>query len=263
MSRLSINDASAARSFVQALALPDIPRFTEAESAGLDAAGPVYQANKDQAVVVGSQIAEFAAAVPRDLRPAISNSFLLAQLAANKQTGQAQTGSKAWYEKYNEVLANVGWVVESDGSSMKEVKVDGLELHKEILPVIATVLGPAVAAATVVTAALSGLANMNKDSPWITLFNRQSQRATANQFQISYADAPGGAAPRIKIACFELVASRTVTQVLFFKFSDSRATLNYSATELSLNQAIFDQQKSVVEQRLASYVSSYVAALDI
>ena len=53
--------------------------------AGLEGARaqPTYVENS-QAFVVGSQIAEFASTVGADLRPGISHSLLLAQLAADK-----------------------------------------------------------------------------------------------------------------------------------------------------------------------------------
>ena len=43
---------------------------------------PQFESGKAQTVAVGSQIAEFAADVPDEMRPHIANCFLLAQLAA-------------------------------------------------------------------------------------------------------------------------------------------------------------------------------------
>jgi hypothetical protein len=258
---MSISDPASARQFVNNVDLPDAPEFG-IERGGDPTALPVYEA-KEQAVAVGSQIAEFSKRVPAPLRPAISNSFLLAQLAANKHLSKTGGNSRDWYAKYNEVLANIGWVVEDSGQSMKEVKGSGLQVHQEILPLVTAALGPAVAAAAIVTATLKGLANMNKDSPWITLFDHQSQRAHANQFQVAYIDAPQSSMPVITLAGFELDAKRSVTQVLFFKVSSAEAKLRHYSSKVSMNQGVFDAVQGAVQQKVASFVAGYVAAVDI
>lgn len=169
MSQLLVSDPAAAQRFVERIELPGAPeRAREASSDdGLPASS--YEANTQQAVVVGSQIAEFAARVPLNLRPQISNSFLLAQLAANKQLSGGGD-SQAWYSKYCEVLANTGWVMETNAFNERDVAGSTLQVHKEILPVIVAALGPAAATAAIITAALDGLEKMSRDSPWITLF---------------------------------------------------------------------------------------------
>jgi 3-oxoacyl-[acyl-carrier protein] reductase len=128
---------------------------------------------------------------------------------------------------------------------------------------IAAVLGPVAAAASIIATTLKGLQAMNKDSPWITLFDRESQRASANQFQLAYVDAPDAKAPVMKLASFELDAEGSVTQVLFFKFGTQKATLKHNSTTLSMNLGIFDAVQNAVQQRVATFLTGKVAALDI
>ncbi len=219
---------------------------------------PEYASGVDEAVTVGSQIAEFAADVPADMRPRISNSFLLAQLAANREIQDTGGGTKQWYDKYVEVLTKIGWLLESKQASMREVSANTLEVHKEIIPLLIAVLGTAVPAAVVVISVLKSLAEMDKDKPWITLFDRESRRASANQFQISYASVDENAGPRISLVCFELDASRSLTQVLFFKFSTAKATLSHFGADLGINPAVFERSIKVVEDRIADYVTNYI-----
>jgi hypothetical protein len=258
---MSTTDPGRALDFIKKVDLPDEPNFST-ERAGDAPALPTY-GNQDQAVAVGSQIAEFSARVPAALRPAISNSFLLAQLAADKELTKTAGNGLSWYAKYNEVLANVGWVIEGSASNFKEITGTKLHVHEEILPVIAAVLGPAAAAASIIATTLKGLQAMNKDSPWITLFDRESQRARANQFQLAYVDAPDAKAPVMKLASFELNAEGSVTQVLFFKFGTQKATLKHNSTTLSVNLGIFDAVQAAVQQKVATFLTGKVAALDI
>ena len=53
---------------------------------------------------MGAQLAEFTGAVPIDVRVAIADSILLAQLAANKTAGKTEDVLR-WYDKYAELPA--------------------------------------------------------------------------------------------------------------------------------------------------------------
>ena len=219
--------------------------------------------DSDQAVVIGSQLAEFAADVPFELRPLISNSFLLAQLAAKKAIEQSGGGTREWFEKYVDVLTSIGWVGEGIAEAGHEVIGSTLQAHKEIITALTTALGPAAATASIVLAALKGLREMSEKSPWITLFDRQSQTRTVQQFQIAYARATQAAAPEIILACFELSASASVTQILFFKFSSSDAKLHHRQAKLSMNETVFEAVKDVVKEKLADHVSNLIRTIDI
>ncbi len=261
MARLAIEDPAEARDYLTKVEVFGVPEGLESADA-LTLEKPAYESDTSQAVAVGSQIAEFADNVPRAIRPQIANSFLLAQLAANRTTANGGS-SKEWYDRYVEVLANVGWLVESEALSVRDVSGSSLRVHREIIPVVAAALAPGGAGAAMIMAILNGLAAMDENNPWITLFDRESQRATANQFQLSYAEAPQAAAPRISLACFELNASRSVTQVLFFKFSQTDATLRHFASQLSMNAAVFESVRAIVEQRVAEYARNYVTAIEL
>lgn len=248
--------------FVDSVDLPDSVTLDATESEPLNLLPPSFDAPEDQAVTIGSQIAGFAAAVDPALRPHISNAFLLAQLAANKHLAVHGGSSRVWYDRYIDVMKNIGWVLEGDAMSTREVKGSKLQVHKEIIPVITTILGPAVAASAAIISVLNGLAAMNKDTPWITLFSRESQRATANQFQISYTSIEGGH-PLISLVGFELDASGSVTQVLFFKFGATAAKLTHFDVKMSVNSMIFDSVKDVIRARIAAHINKYIADIDI
>lgn len=223
---------------------------------GADAGG-------SDAVVIGSQIAEFAKDMPSELRPMVANSFLLAQLAANRSTADSDGGTMEWYDRYTEVLKSVGWIVEGDVTMQEEVTADSGTVHSKILPLLTLTLGPAAAgAAVVISTVLKGLDEID-EGPWITIFDRESKRASAHQFQLSYADAPDGKHPRISLACFELDAEQSVTRVLFFKFANAKASLRHSGMQLSADGTVFERVQDVVEEKVAEYVTANIAAIEI
>ena len=108
-------------------------------------------------MVVGSQIAGFSPEVPAEIRPMISNVFLLAQLVADKKTDKAFSGSRNWYEHYIEVFTKVGWNIRGQSHANQTITGSSLEVHREIVPVIAAALGPAAAAGSTIIRVLNGL----------------------------------------------------------------------------------------------------------
>lgn len=240
------------------------PKPRRSPAAAAAAAAPLVAFTQDQqAVAIGSQIAAFAAGVPQELRSAISNSVLLAQLAANKAVQNATGSAAAWREAYRNVLFSTGWIFEGSSVSLQEFKKSNLEVHKAIIPVLTAILGPAAGGAALVATIMNGLADMNQDTPWITLFNRESRRASVNQFQVSYVEAPNGNAPRMKLVFFELDATGVVTQILFFKLSSSSAKLFHSDTDLSVNTALLKSIEASLQQKLGERAATFISEIEI
>lgn len=223
--------AKAIHEFVMHLDLPASPPGSRLETTRAGTPRPQFT-DKRELVAVGPQLAEFSDAVSAELRPLISNSMLLAQLAANKATGQAGTVFD-WHKKYRDVLSNIGWQAHGSEEQVQEVSNKDLGVHKAIIPVLTAMLGPAVAATSLVISVLEGLQQMDESSPWIKLFDQSSQHATGAKFQISYVDADEHGEPAISLLAFSVQAERTITQVLFFKFSSQKAELRKSTSKLA------------------------------
>jgi hypothetical protein len=250
--------AQAIREFVLSLDLPETgPMF---ETAAVPE--PPTFTGKQEVVAVGAQLTEFSDKVSAELRPLISNSMLLAQLAANKAAGDAATVLD-WYGKYRDVLTNIGWATQSNEDRVQQVSNKNLGVHKAIIPVLTAMLGPAVAAASMIVAVLQGLNEMDSASPWITLFDRSSQHAHGAKFQISYVDADKQGEPVISLLACAIEADRTITQVLFFKFSAQKAELHTSATSLGTTASRLNTDKDAIESRVHSFISDFVKNIEI
>ena len=248
--------------YVDALELP--PAY---ESLGPDAEaalGPKF-VDAPQTIAVGAQLAEFTAKVPPELRAAISDSLLLAQLAANKAAQKAGASADvfAWYDKYIEVLKGIGWQVIEFEQQAQKVSTSNAGVHSAIIPVIAAMLGPAVAAGSMVLSLLNGLKEMDQSSKWVTLFDRASQHAHGAKFQVGHVDLPEGADPVIKVVCFSIDASRTVTQVLFFKFSESAAELRKAIGSFRAGRDRLLASHGLIGERVQPFIAEYVAGIEI
>ena len=96
--------------------------------------------------------------------------MLLAQLAADKVAADRQASNAsqdvfAWYNKYVEVLKNIGWVLTDAELDFKDADNSVVSLHTAIIPVLTAMLGP-MAALPMVISVLRGLEQMDKNSPW-------------------------------------------------------------------------------------------------
>ncbi|MEM9317934.1 MAG: hypothetical protein AAGA70_02890 [Pseudomonadota bacterium] len=248
--------------FVEDTPLPDF--HSRRAVAGIEeeaGAFPNFDA-PELAVTVGSQIASFSGGIDGEVKEAISNAFLFAQQVADKQIEtNPQATSTDWYAIYVDVMSRIGWIREEGTHTLRKLSGAQASVHDEIIPIVTAALGPAGASATIIQV-LDGLKNMDAGSPWITLFNRTSQRASANQFQVAHVDEVDGT-PRIKLIGFELNAERAVNQVLFFKFSTDRADLRHFETKMSVDQPIFSEVAPIVKSRLAERARDFILAIDL
>ncbi len=247
--------AESIREYVMGLELP------ESETRGVSRGRRAKFTDEREVIAVGSQLTEFSDNVSAELRPLISNSMLLAQLAANKATLDAENVFN-WHLKYRDVLNNIGWQITDKEEQVQQIGNKSLTVHQAIIPVLTAMLGPAVAATSMVVSVLEGLQEMDADSPWITLFDRQSRHAHGAKFQISYVDASEGE-PAISLLGCAIQAERTITQVLFFKFSSQRAELRRTTSTLATTASRLTSDKEVIEARVQSFIADFVKNIDV
>jgi hypothetical protein len=248
--------AASSREYVLGVELPEAPPALERTRASFTFS------DKKQAVAVGGQLAEFTEAVSPDLRTAISDGILLAQLAANKATAKSGDVFK-WYDKYVEVLQNIGWQLQDFDFRRQQVDNQHVDMHEALIPVIAAMLGPQVAAASIVLSILQGLQQMDKSRPWITLFDRASQHAHGAKFQVSYVDADATGQPQIALLCFGIKAQRTITQVLFFKSSEDSAEVKKAEAKLAVSLARLNSAKEALAERVTPFVADFIKNVEI
>ncbi|WP_238368214.1 hypothetical protein [Mesobacterium pallidum] len=256
------HDADAVLAFVDALEIEAPPPPSPFESE--EAAAPPSYTGAAQSFVVGSQISSFAAGFDADLRSAVLNVFLLAQLAADKVLRVTGGGSKAWYAAYTGTLGRLGLLDESRGASRQTVSGSFLEVHNAALDIMTALLGASVAPATMIVKVLESLGKLQESDtqPWITFFERKSQRADASQFQVVHVGAEGGF-PVMYLAAFELTARARLTQVLFVKFKDSEAQLSHLSRRITLDPALLRRAAPRIAAKLGAHIDENIDEIDI
>jgi hypothetical protein len=250
---MTVISSRLSRAFISSVRLPAAPRLR-----AIDDNPPVKLKETDaQTLVVGSGLIVAAENVPVQTREDLINCTLFAQLAATAAVGD-QTKISEWYNAYFKTLTAIGWAQSEAQFEEYEFKSQNAEAHKAIIKVLQVLLGPGAAALVIVKTAIEALQSMNENSPWITLFDRTSKIGKSARFQVATAEVGTDGLLQTALVGFDLKATSTLTQVLFFKFSKSATTLKYAAGKATIYEAALVDQRAAIATRLAAYRAAYV-----
>lgn len=251
--------ATRARAFVHAAELPEAPplRYDVTKEA------IYFDAAKEQATVVGSDVIAFVKGITPEQRSDIVNASLLAQLVAKKQVPEpADFGQvKAWYDAYFDALSQLGFVIQDRGFAEYREDSQNFEAHEAIMKVAATLLAGSPGALLLVQSTLDALKSMQADSPWLALFNRESQSAKTARFQVSLVDQESDGELLLALVAFGMEAQRTLTQVLFFKFRSNEVKLGHYSGKVTINAPVLEAVRDAVAGKLVAYATAYVKGL--
>jgi hypothetical protein len=245
------------RAFIEGVKLPAAPRRTRARAV-TDTPPLDLKATEAQSVVVGSGLVVAAENVPQQTREDLVNCTLFAQLAASGAVSDPRRIPE-WYDAYFKTLTAIGWAQSDTQFEEYDFQSKTAEAHKAIIKVLTVLLGPQAAALLVVQTALEALQSMNENSPWITLFDRQSKSGKSARFQVATAQIDPGGLLQVALVGFELVVKASLTQVLFVKYASNSTRLKYAAGKATIYEAALKDQRESIAARLAAYRSAYVA----
>jgi hypothetical protein len=245
--------------FIDRLELPRKPGARRGSSARVV---PKFTIDsKNQAMVIGSEILSFVAGVEADLRAAIMNCSLLAQLAANHAVPSRENVQK-WYKTYFDVLEQLGWVVQDRGFSEHREAGDQFEAYKAILSVATAVLGASTPALALVQTTLDSLKDMSKGT-WMTIFQRESLAARAARFQITVAEPSSHDGVRISLMAFQLEVTTNLTQVLVFKSRSVDVKFRHSSGRVAIDQTLLVGVAPIVAKKVADYAQNCIANIPL
>lgn len=245
------------------IAMTDLPPV-ESFSADAPPGGgmPTFDLNKDQAVVIGSDVVSFGTGVDADFRQAITDSALYCQLAAQHKVGSS-ADPMAFFDAYFDYMMGLGWLVQHRDTSQLDIKGAGVDVHHEIIGVIEQFLAPIAGAGKLVLAVLGGLYKMNASAPFITLFNKRSAREKIGKFQFTYVRSDPENGLLAEMAAFGLVAHEVITQVLFFKLKKDDTSVRRSLGSLSIDPASLTALRPNLAAKVLAYRQSMVAEAEL
>ena len=156
---------------------------------------------------------------------------------------------------------HIGWSVQDRGFATYSEASENFEAHEAIMKVAASLLGPTATTLAVIKATLDALKSMSADSPWITIFNRESQSAKTARFQVTLAEQGEDGQFLVTLMAFGLEAKATLTQVLFFKFKSSEASLKHYSGKVTINTHVLTNVRDLIKNKIAAHAIDYIMAL--
>lgn len=248
-----------AQEFVSTVDLPDPPPMSaRAAKDILD-----YDAAKQQALVVGSDVIAFVKGITPEQRTDLVNASLLAQLVAKKKVANPDTLAtvKEWYSEYFDALSQIGFLIQDKGFAEYREASESFEAHEAILELAATLLAGTPGALALVKTTLESLQKMSANSPWIMLFNRESRSANTARFQMSLVSEDEQGRLLVTLIAFGLEAQTTLTQVLFFKFHTNDVKLHHHSGQVTINTPLLAAVREQIANKLAAYANDYIKGL--
>jgi hypothetical protein len=241
----------------------EVPPQRPPASRGTGSRGSVpFDAHRHQAAVVGADIICFLPHLSAALRQDIVNASLLAQLVAKKKVDpdSAETAAQ-WSREYLDVLSKVGFAVQESGTSEYSSTVDAYAAHEAVREVAGRVFSRSPEALRVVNHAIGSLAQMPDDSPWLTVFNRESHRRSLTRFRILLADSESQGLS-LSLLTFSLTSNSTITQVLFFRIQKGDSQLRYETARMAINEQILLAVRDAMARKVERFQLDFVAGLD-
>ena len=220
-----------------------------------DAEVPVVE-KLPEAIVAGSTMIQFPPQTPPEIRASVALSLLAAQKVATHD-GKVTTPEE-WIQRHNEVLTNLNWVVEDQGVQEQEFKSINTAVHTAIIPFITTAL-TGVGAALIVTA-LEQLQEMDRNKPWITLFDNESRHFNITAYQFASVKVEGNQV-HLRMAMMQFDATYGTTRVLFFELKRQKATFLSAWNQVVGEADLLIEMNSSLKKKLASLTELYIQSI--
>jgi hypothetical protein len=249
-------------SFVAGLELGEIPGVSLEVRKKEILLGDSSKAGQEAGYVDGGSLISFASGVSGQSQSDVLNSTLLAQLAANKKYDR-EKDTENWYKFYRSVLENVGWVVGSFEFQRYEASKASGTIDKIALELLAAIaVGNEIAVVNKTLETAKSLANKASNDGRIKLFESSTHSGSAGNFQIAAASESGNVMA-MKIGAFYFKAQQTVTNLLFFDFSSSGATIYKGSQTVSLNKEVYGNVRQQIVGKLGDKAKSYIEDLEL
>jgi hypothetical protein len=250
---------STARELVDSAQLSAPPlRLDVAKAAGLR-----FDAAKEQATVVGSDIISFVKSVSPEQRIDMVNASLFAQLVANKKIAGPKTldDVNAWYDVYFDALSAIGFVVQETGFAVHQEENQGFEAQEAILDAATVLLAGSSEALRLVESSLEALRKMSADNPCIVLLNRASRSVNTSRFRVMVVDQDETTQLRVSLMAFGLEAKSRLTQALFFKLYNKQVMLRHYSGRLTTNEMVLAGVRELIARKVVPYRDQYIKPL--
>jgi hypothetical protein len=207
-------------------------------------------------IVSGKTLIDNSAAPVLELRAGVTLALLFAERVATKamQPGQSEDD---WFKAFKANMIQLGFAVEGGAWTKNTFKSKGLFVHKAIIPFLEVALG-GVGIGPIIIAALKNLNEVDKDKPWITLFDQQSRVFTTSETHFA-AVINGDTNTTVRHVAARLDFAASETNVLFFKFKKNKVDFQSATTTMLIDNTSLAKIEPQLRARLEADAQNFIA----
>jgi hypothetical protein len=224
----------------------------------LEGPAPAEPLNLDKlpdGVVSGTTLIDFSAVPNVTVRAGISLSMLFASRVATSGLGPGDDADD-WLAAYTSNLGKLGFAVSGSTTVHSKFKKTGLSVHKAIIPFLTIAFGGG-AIGPIILAGLKNLQDMDANSPWITLFDRETRRFNVQELHFAAVSA-NETDTSIRYVIARLNFASDETTILFFKLKKVNADFESVTTTMQANNSLIAVNEPKLRDRLGAMVDSFI-----
>jgi hypothetical protein len=211
-------------------------------------------------VVNANSVLSFVAGLTSD---EVNDVILSIQLATRGATGAFDrfTQSKSWYQKYTEILENLGWAGEQLAFAQYDQGAGKLEMDKAALDVIAAIATQQQL--VVLTKSLDALRKLAAGDQPLTIFEYNALAQASGNFQIGVVQKASNGVLAMAMGGFYFRSVKQEKRFLFWSWGNQEINFWTAAQKLSFNRLFYAQFRDQVASKLGTASANYVAALTL
>lgn len=207
-------------------------------------------------VVSGKTLIDHSAAPNLELRSGVTLALLFAERVASKAMLPGQTQDD-WFEAFKANMVQLGFAVQGGAWTSNSFEEKGAYVHKAIISFLEIALGGA-AVGPIIIAALTKLSEIDKDKPWITLFDQQSRVFTTRETHFA-AVANGETSTTVRHVAAQLDFVSKETNVLFFKLKKKKVSFRSASTSMVIDNSSLAKIEPLLRARLEADAAGFIA----
>lgn len=205
-----------------------------------------------QSAVDAGSLLSFVEGVSAQEKDDILFSVQLAQRGASGAYDRF-TQTESWYQKYIEILENLGWAGEQMAFSRYEQSEGELRMDRAALAIISAIATQNQLA--VLQQAVSALEALAEDDDTIRLFDFHTSSEMSGNFQIGAVQRANNGALSLAIGAFYFRSSDARRRFLFLSWGAQDVNFWTAAQKMTLNGHFYARHREAVERKLAASAS--------
>jgi hypothetical protein len=221
--------------------------------------GEAIPADLKAAVDVGSLMSFVEGVGPTEKEDVLLSIQLAQRGASGKYDRFSQTES--WYQKYVEVLEQLGWVGEQFAFAKYDQQQGELRMDQAALAIITAIATQNQLA--VLKESVDALAKLTEDDGTIRLFDFHSSTQASGNFQIGAVQKADNGALSLALGAFYFRSSDARRRFLFFSWGAQQVAFWTGAQKLTLNQEFYAERREAVRRKLGTTADEYIAGLEL